>query len=38
MERINTGINGENYQDLLYVRRRYLHKDQLRNAIADLPL
>jgi hypothetical protein len=29
LKRINTGINGENYQDLLYVRRRYIHKDQL---------
>jgi Tn3 transposase DDE domain len=36
LKRINTGINGENYQDLLYVRRRYIHKDQLRNAIADV--
>lgn len=36
LKRINTGINGENYQDLLYVRRRYIHKDQLRSAIADV--
>lgn len=36
LKRINTGINGENYQDLLYVRRRYIHKDQLRNAIASV--
>jgi TnpA family transposase len=36
LKRINTGINGENYQDLLYVRRRYIHKDQLRNAITDV--
>ncbi len=34
--RINTGIDGENYQDLLYVRRRYIHKDQLRSAIAEV--
>ena len=33
---INTGINGENYQDLLYVRRRYIHKDQLHSAIAEV--
>lgn len=36
LKRINTGIKGENYQDLLYVRRRYIHKDQLRSAIADV--
>ncbi|WP_193200650.1 Tn3 family transposase [Nostoc sp. MG11] len=36
LKRINTGINGENYQDLLYVRRRYIHKKQLRSAIADV--
>ena len=27
LKRINTGIDGENYQDLIYVRRRYIHKD-----------
>ena len=36
LKRINTGINGESYQDLLYVRRRYIHKDQLRSAIGDV--
>ena len=36
LKRINTGIDGENYQDLIYVRRRYIHKDQLRSAIADI--
>lgn len=36
LKRINTGINGENYQDLLYVRRRYIHKEQLRSAIAEV--
>ena len=36
LKRINTGINGENYQDLLYVRRRYIHKEQLRSAIGDV--
>lgn len=34
--RINTGIHGSSYQDLLYVRRRFLHKEQLRNAIASV--
>ncbi|NET61350.1 MAG: Tn3 family transposase, partial [Symploca sp. SIO2E6] len=36
LKKINTGINGENYQDLLYVRRRYIHKEQLRSAIAEV--
>ena len=36
LKRINTGINGENYQDLLYVRRRYIYKDQLCSAIAEV--
>lgn len=36
LKRINTGINSENYQDLLYVRRRYIYKDQLRSAIGDV--
>ncbi len=36
LKRINTGIDGENYQDLVYVRRRYIHKDQLRSAIAEV--
>jgi hypothetical protein len=28
LKRINTGINGENYQDLLYVRRRYVYSQR----------
>ena len=36
LKRINTGIDGESYQDLVYVRRRYIHKDQLRSAIAEV--
>jgi TnpA family transposase len=36
LKKINTGIDGENYQDLIYVRRRYIHKDQLRSAIAEV--
>jgi TnpA family transposase len=36
LKRMNTGIDGDNYQDLLYVRRRYIHKEQLRNAIAEV--
>ena len=36
LKRIHTGIEGDNYRDLLYVRRRYIHKDQLRSAIAQV--
>ncbi|NER31316.1 MAG: Tn3 family transposase, partial [Symploca sp. SIO1C4] len=36
LKRINTGVDGESYQDLLYVRRRYIHKEQLRSAIAEV--
>ncbi|MEO0014802.1 MAG: hypothetical protein RLZZ535_3191, partial [Cyanobacteriota bacterium] len=36
LKRINTGIDGEITQDLLYVRRRYIQKDQLRSAIASV--
>jgi Domain of unknown function (DUF4158)/Tn3 transposase DDE domain len=36
LKRINTGIDGENYQDLIYVRRRYIHSYQLRSAIAEI--
>ena len=36
LKRLSAGINGESYHDLLYVRRRYLHKEQLRNAIASV--
>ena len=36
LKRVNTGISEENYQDLLYVRRRFIHKEQLRNAIATV--
>jgi hypothetical protein len=27
---------GEKYQDLLYVRRKFIHNPQLRNAIAEI--
>lgn len=34
LKRLSDEIGGDNYQDLLHVRRRFIHKDQLRNAIA----
>ena len=33
IKRMNDGEHGISYKDLLYVRRRYLHKDHLREAI-----
>lgn len=33
LKRISTGGTGENYPDLLYIKRRYIHKENLRNAI-----
>src|SRR6266700_1006823 len=36
LKRVSTGEHGEAYQDLLYVRRRFIQKDQLRAAIADV--
>ena len=36
LKRISCGGTGENYPDLLYVKRRYIHKENLRNAIAQV--
>lgn len=36
LKRICAGIQGENYTDLQYVRRRFIHKEHLRNAIAQV--
>ena len=36
LKRIGTGHGGENYRDLLYVRRRFLQRETLRAAIADV--
>lgn len=33
VKRVCSTIPGENYQDLVYVRRRFIHKDALRAAI-----
>ena len=34
IRRLSAGELGENYSDLLYVRSRFIHQPQLRNAIA----
>src|SRR5262249_22714397 len=36
LKRMSGGDHGETYKDLLYVRRRFLHRDALRNAIAQV--
>lgn len=36
LKRISVGEHGETYKDLLYVRRKFIHKDNLRNAIAEV--
>jgi len=34
VKRLSDEMAGDDYQNLLHVRRRFIHKDQLRNAIA----
>ena len=34
LKRISSGNHGETYQDLLYIRRKFINKDNLRNAIS----
>jgi TnpA family transposase len=36
IKRLSLGELGEKYADLLYVRRKFIHKSQLRNAIAEI--
>lgn len=36
LKRVSTGVHGESYKDLLYVRRKFIHKDNLRNAISEV--
>jgi TnpA family transposase len=36
LKRVCTTLAGESPQDLVYIRRRYLHPDALRNAIAEV--
>lgn len=36
LKRLCAGIGSENYTDLQYVRRRFIHKEHLRNAIAQV--
>ncbi len=36
LKRISAGGHGESYKDLLYVRRRFVHKEHLRMAIGQV--
>lgn len=36
LKRIASGNHGENYQDLLYIRRKFINKDNMRNAISTV--
>lgn len=36
IKRLSLGELGEKYSDLLYVRRKFIHQSQLRNAIAEI--
>ncbi len=36
LKRISAGGHGESYKDLLYVRRRFIHKEHLRMAIGRI--
>lgn len=36
IKRMSASPHGEEYKDLLYVRRRFIHREALRNAISDV--
>jgi Transposase and inactivated derivatives, TnpA family len=36
LKRISSGEHEESYKDLLYVRRKFIHRDNLRNAITEV--
>lgn len=36
LKRLSDEMGGDDYKNLLHVRRRYIHKQQLRNAIASV--
>ncbi len=36
LKRISAGEHGESHKDLQYIRRKFIHKDNLRNAIAEV--
>lgn len=36
LKRMASGNHGEKYQDLLYIKRKFINKDNLRNAISEI--
>ncbi len=36
LKRVSAGNHGESYNDLLYIRRKFINKDNLRNAISEV--
>ena len=36
LKRVSAGNHGETHQDLLYIRRKFINKDNLRNAISSV--
>ncbi|SHK42077.1 Tn3 family transposase [Tepidibacter formicigenes] len=36
LKRVSAGNHGENYKDLLYIRKKFINKDNLRNAISSI--
>ncbi|MBH8605847.1 Tn3 family transposase [Thermoactinomyces sp. CICC 10522] len=36
LKRVSAGDHGENYKDLLYIRRKFIHKENLRQAISQV--
>lgn len=36
LKRVSAGNHGESYKDLLYIRRKFINKDNLRNAISTV--
>lgn len=36
LKRVSAGEHGEKYNDLLYIRKKFIQKDNLRNAIAEV--
>ena len=36
LKRVSAGEHGESYKDLLYVRRKFIHKDNLKSAVSEV--
>ena len=36
LKRISAGERGESYQDLLYIRRKFIHKDNLKSSVPEV--